>query len=141
MKNTWTDTAEAEPARRNGMQAGVCLTVNGAKCARVKTGGEFVLRAEVTLPENSGTVTSVRYDFNDSWSYPAPPENLFPVVGSFTATEKDGVRGAVSELVHRFDAPGTYFVSVRIASQCQGDKDDPFTQVLNLDRVRVIVED
>ena len=132
---------EAEPARRNGMQAGVGLTVNGAKCTRVKTGGEFVLRAEVTLPENSGTVTSVRYDFNDSWSYPAPPENLFPVVGSFTATEKDGVRGAVSEITHRFDVPGTYFVSVRIASQRQGDKADPFTQVLNLDRVRVIVED
>ena len=107
---------EADPAKRNGMQAGVTLTVNGSKCARVKAGGEFVLRAEMIVPEHAGEITCVRYDFHDDWSYPAPAANLFPVEGSFKRTEKDGVHGAVSEITHHFDEPGTWFVSVRVSS-------------------------
>lgn len=131
----------ADPAVRRGMQAGVTLTANGQKCYHVKVGGEFVLRAEMTVPEGAGEITSVRYDFNDSWSYPTPPENLFPVEGSFTKSEKNGVHLSVSEITHRFEKPGTYFVSVRVTSQRNGDAHDPFTQVKNLDRVRVIVEE
>ena len=55
-------------------------------------------------------------------------------------TEKDGVKGAYAELIYRFDEPGTYFVSTRVSSQREGNKDEIFTQVRNLDRVRVIVE-
>ncbi|MBQ9643136.1 MAG: hypothetical protein IJV26_03745, partial [Lachnospiraceae bacterium] len=130
---------EADPAKRCGMQAGITLTVNGAKCARVKAGGEFVLRAEVTVPENAGEVTGIRYDFNDNWTYPGA-KDIFPVEGSFTRTQKDGISGAVSEMVHSFEKPGTYFVSARVSSQRNGDEKDLFTQILNLDRVRVIVE-
>lgn len=111
------------------------------KCCHVKVGDEFVLRAEMTVPEGAGEITSVRYDFADSWSYPTPPENLFPVEGSFVKSEKNGAQLAVSEFTHRFDKPGTYFVSVRVTSQRNGDAHDPFTQVKNLDRVRVIVEE
>lgn len=131
---------EPDAAKRRGMQAGVCLTANGEKCVRVKAGEEFVLKAEMVLPENAGEITSVRFDFNDSWSYPTPPENLFPVEGKLIRTEKDGIHGAVSETRHHYDEPGIYFASVRITSQRNGDADDIFTQVKNLDRVRIVVE-
>ncbi len=131
---------EADPAKRYGMQPDVKLTAGGSKCAHVKCGEEFTLTAEITVPEGMGEITSVRYDFNDSWSYPEPPENLFPIVGKFTPTVNGGLRGAVSMITHRFDKPGTYFASVRITSQRTGDADDPFTQIQNLDRVRIIVE-
>ena len=131
---------EKDPEKRFGMQAGVVLTANGSKCARIKAGGEFVLRAEMTVPEGAGEITSVRYDFNDIWNYPAPPKDLFPVEGSFTVSEKNGLHTAVSEITHHFDVPGTYFASVRITSQRENRADDPFTQVKNLDRVRIIVE-
>ena len=36
--------------------------------------------------------------------------------------------------------PGTYFVSARCTSQRNGDPDELFTQIQNLDRVRIIVE-
>ena len=53
-----------------------------------------------------------------------------------------GVRGTVhtahAETVAAYDHPGTYFATVRIASNRKGES-DPFTQVLNLDRVRIIV--
>ena len=55
-------------------------------------------------------------------------------------TETDGLCGAISELKHSFDHPGTYFVSVRITSQRNGNTSDPFTQIQNLDRVRIIAE-
>lgn len=133
--------AEAkDPARRNGMQAGILLTANGRKCARVSVGAEVLLRAEIVVPENAGEVTSVRYDFRDCWDFPDKVEGLWPVEGSFIPTRKDGVHGAVSELTHRFDQPGTYFVSARVTSQRNGDASDIFTQVKNLDRVRIIVE-
>ena len=106
----------------------------------MKAGGEFVLRAEMTVPEGAGEITSVRYDFADNWSYPTPPENLFPVEGCFTKSG-DNAQHAVSEITHAFDKPGTYFVSVRVTSQRSGNALDPFTQVKNLDRVRVIVEE
>lgn len=131
---------EQDAARRCGMQAGVRLIANGQKCVHVKAGEEFVLKAEMILPENAGEITSVRFDFNDNWSYPTPPENLFPVEGELIRTEKDGIHGAVSEIRHHYDEAGTYFVSVRITSQRNGDADDIFTQVKNLDRVRIIVE-
>ena len=39
-----------------------------------------------------------------------------------------------------FANPGTYFVAVRVKSQRDGDKSEPFTQIKNVDRVRVVVE-
>lgn len=131
---------DMDAARRGGMQAGVRLTVKGQKCAYVKAGEEFVLEAEMTLPENAGEVTSVCFDFNDNWRYSMSPENVFPVEGELTRTEKDGIHGTVSEIRHHFDEPGIYFASVRITSQRNGDADDIFTQVKNLDRVRIVVE-
>jgi hypothetical protein len=59
---------------------------------------------------------------------------------SFEKGEKDGVHTAHAEVLASYDKPGTYFATVRIASQRTGDASDPFTQVLNLDRARVIVQ-
>ena len=131
---------EADPARRNGMQAGVQLTVNGEKCVRIKAGEEVTLRAEAVLPENSGEITSVYYDFKDNWTYTDSPLEVFPIEGQFDRTDKDGIKGAVSEITHRYEEPGTWFASVRVASQRNGDRGNIFTQIRNLDRVRIIVE-
>ncbi len=131
---------EADPSRRGGMQAGIDLTVNGRKCAYVKAGEEFVLRAEAVLPENSGEITGIGFDFRDRRDFPDKVEGLFPVKGSLLPISKDGVKGACAETTGRFDKPGTYFVSARVSSQRSGDRNDIFTQVLNLDRVRVIAE-
>lgn len=60
--------------------------------------------------------------------------------GSYTRTLKGGVHGAYSEIRHSFPALGTYFVSVRVTSQREGEEKDLFTQVANLDRARIVVE-
>lgn len=132
---------EAEdPIERKGIQAGITLTVNGSKCAHVKTEGQFVVRAEIAVPQYAGQVTKVVFDFNDNWGFPDKVDGLFPVIGSFKQKEENGVCTAVSEVIHHFDEPGTYFLSARVSTQRDGNGWDVFTQVKNLDRVRVIVE-
>jgi hypothetical protein len=44
-----------------------------------------------------------------------------------------------TELVHSFDKSGTYFVTLRAASQRDGDDHTPFARVQNLGRARVVV--
>ena len=58
---------------------------------------------------------------------------------SFEKGSRGEVHTAHAETVASYDRPGTYFATVRIASQRRGDASDPFTQVLNLDRARIIV--
>ena len=130
---------EADPAKRCGLQAGISLTVDGKKCAHVKAGEPFTVKAVMTVPENAGDITSICYGFEDDWNLPGNG-NCFPVEGTFTRTEKEGIHGAESEVTHTFDAPGTYFVSARITSNRRGDASDLFTQMKNLDRVRIVVE-
>lgn len=132
---------EADPAKRNGLQPGLTLTANGQKCCHVKAGGEFVLRAEATMPEGAGEVTGISFDFRDRWAFPEKIKGLFPIKGTLNRTEKGGVHGAISKLIYRFDEPGTYFISARVSSQRNGDKNEIFTQVRNLDRVRIVVEE
>ncbi len=126
---------DPDPAKRNGMQAGITLTADGEKCLHVKVGEQFTLRAEVILPENAGLVVAIDYDFHNDWGIPATTP-VFDVPGTFTATDK----GAVSELTWRYDRPGTYFAAARVSTHREGRTDDLFRRVLNLDRVRIIVE-
>ncbi len=126
---------EPDASKRCGMQAGIVLTANGEKCLHVKAGEAFTLRAEATLPENAGAVVAMDYDFHDDRNIPAATP-VFDVKGTFTLTDK----GAISELTWHYDVPGTYFAAARVATQREGRTDDLFTRVLNLDRVRVIVE-
>jgi len=58
---------------------------------------------------------------------------------SFEKGEKGTIRTAHAETVGCYDKPGTYFATVRIATNRKGES-DPFTQVLNLDRARIVVE-
>lgn len=65
-------------------------------------------------------------------------ETDFPEKGEFVLRDQ-GQRGT-AQAEHTFQKAGTYFAVVRVKSQRQGNKKDVFTQVKNIDRVRVIVE-
>ena len=54
----------------------------------------------------------------------------------------DGARPServVVEHRHSFAAPGTYFPTVRVAAQRDGDTTTPYARIQNLARVRVVV--
>ena len=140
--------ADKDVARRFGIQAIPTLLANGEKCARVKAGELVRFTVDVAVPEGAGDVTEILFSQEE--------KNIVPTDGNGVAQltlGKDmwqtslafdrGVQGNVhtahGETVATYSRPGTYFATVRIASNRQGDASNPFTQVLNLDRVRVIV--
>lgn len=84
----------------------------------------------------TGTITFVDFDFEEHQEYPAV--NLFATPGTYISADENG---AVYGAEHTYTAPGTYFASVRVKAERHGDKTNPFTQVKNLARARVIVEE
>lgn len=123
---------------RKGIQPKVTLLAEGSSCAHVKAGETVHFTAKVEVPEGAGVVTAIDYDFEDKWILPA--ENIFPVKGIFERTTEGSIHGAISSITHAFDRPGTYFVSMRAKANRNGNGTDIFTQVKNIARVRVVVE-
>lgn len=115
---------------RGGLQPTVDLLANGQKCAKVKPGELVEFTAEAEVPDGAGKITGAWWSFYGQQGFPAPAMDI---------TLKDGGRRAVIRTKHVFHAPGTQFVVLKVASQRNGS-DDPFTQVRNLSRVRVIVK-
>ncbi len=120
-----------ESAReRGGIQPAAVLTANGGKCARVKVGEEVRFRVEGEVPDGAGSLTFVEWSFEG--------EQDFPEKGEWKLRDH-GQRGT-AEAVHTYTKPGTYFGVVRIRSERNGDQSAPYTQLRNIDRVRVIAE-
>lgn len=121
---------------RRGMQPTVELMANGSACAHVKAGEAVRFTAQAQAPAGAGEITAIDFGFADNRSLPGSGDGDFPMRGAIE--KKGGVVSAEAEFT--YNVPGTYFASVRVRSQRQGDCADPFTQVKNLARARVIVE-
>ncbi len=117
-----------EAKERQGIQPTINLKVNGGEKAISKVGEEVSFTALITTPENTGTIVSAEWDFEGE--------------GSFSHEEKISDPQVLMELKtsHTFSKPGTYFVTLRVASQREGNMETPFTLIRNLERVRVVVE-
>ena len=111
---------------RGGVQPVVTLTADGVARAGVRAGDEVVLRVEVEVPPGTGHIVAVEWDLDGSATY-ATPETVAPQPR------------VELERRHRFTQPGTHFVTVRVASQRDGDPSTPFARLSNLARTRVVV--
>jgi hypothetical protein len=80
------------------------------------------------MPAQAGSIVSAEWDLDGSGSYSVK-------------TDSNETHPPVSnvKLLHSFDAPGTYFVTLRAAAQRNGDRQTPFARVQNLGRARVVV--
>ena len=140
---------EADVRRRYGIQAIPTLKANGEKCARVKVGECVRFTVDVEVPENAGDVTEILFSQKEKNMLPADAcdaaqtslgKDMWEQKLRFEKRVKGQIHTAHAETVGCYDQPGTYFATVRIAANRRGDTSDPFTQVLNLDRARIIVE-
>lgn len=78
------------------------------------------------MPQHAGKIVSVEWDFDGDGTFePAPFE-----------ANKDTL---VVRSTHMFNTTGTYFPSIRVGSQREGDATDKFDVIQNVDRVRVVV--
>jgi hypothetical protein len=118
----------AKATRRRGIQPVVILTVKGDRRADSTTGDELSFRAEAEVPEGTGVITEVAWDFDGS--------------GRFSDAEP--VTAAPKVVVQRrrsFPEAGTFFPAVRVVARRDGPTSGPFARLQNLARVRVVVAD
>jgi hypothetical protein len=118
-------------AERKGIQPVVDLKVRGSKRADITSGEKVKFTAHVEVPQNTGKIVSAEWDFEGA--------GTFPVAGKLILTDKTGSLGII-ETTYTFSKPGTYFSTLRVASQRYGDEKTIFTRIQNLDRVRVVVK-
>ena len=119
----------AETAReRKGFQPVVTLTVDGKDQKTIRTGERVMLNAQALIPEGSGQVDLVLWDFEST-------DEFLPGGAVLDETpEKMEIENS-----HVFRKSGTYFPVVKIA--LNRNPGDVLTRVWNLARVRIIVED
>ena len=108
--------------------ATVTLTVNGVKRAVVPVGRKLRFSGSVEVPPKTGTLVSGAWDFEGQGTFAVP------------ATLQSGQTHLAIQTTHSFSKPGTYFVTLRVETQREGNAKDTLTKVANIDRVRVIVK-
>ena len=118
----------ADANKRGGIQPVIHLTANGAKRAEVAVDEPVELAASIQVPEGTGEIVDAAWDLDGTGSYSSPVEFKEPAGAALSL-----------KTTHSYGAPGTYFVTLKVASQRQGDAGTPFALICNLDRVRVVV--
>jgi hypothetical protein len=113
-------------ADRKGIQLVVALTANGKPRADVRVGQAVEFVGVLEAPPKAGAVVAAEWDFDGSGNYGTSNE--------FTPAQRVEVHRS-----HSFSAPGTYFVTLRGASQRRGDASTPYARIYNLARTRVVV--
>jgi hypothetical protein len=113
-------------AERGGLQAVPALIADGGIRSEVAVGETVTLRVVAEVPPSAGQITAVEWDLDGVGDFP------------ITDTPEPGPRVTV-ERECRFAAPGTYFPTVRVTSQRDGDTSDPYARIQNLARVRIVV--
>lgn len=123
-------TVPATAAERNGLQPTVTVGAGngGTNSVEVTAGKAVRLSAKAAVPPGGGKIVRVEWDFDGTGKYPEKSE-----IGSPAATK-------TATATHTFAKPGTYFVAVRVTAERNGDPKEPYRQVQNLARARVVVK-
>lgn len=116
---------------RHGIQALVKLSADGADRVSIQKGESVQLMATITPTAGSGPLVDVAWDFGD---------RTYPVTSDTSKMVFENGEYTTSITSPSFNEPGTYFVTVKIATQHEHYQNTPFAKVQNLARVRVVVE-
>lgn len=110
---------------RRGLQPVVHVTINGEKRAQVHTGEKVTLKAQVEVPEGGGVVCEAQWNFTGD---PQQWEDAQIMIS------EDGTQAEICK-EWCCERPGTNFVTLRVKAGRR--RDDLFTHVVNMDRVRI----
>ena len=115
---------------RKGIQPTLSVLANDSCMARVQVGEKVAFSVAIQVPAQTGKIVSVEWDFEGEGNFPLKEELRTPL------TEELQIQRS-----YQFLKPGTYFPTVRIASQREGNVESAFARIQNLERVRVVVEE
>ena len=133
-------------AERRGIQPVVSLLANKSKRADVRVGDKVKFEASVELLPGSGKVVAAAWNFEGlpektteaaGWNF--EESGVFPVKAKIKSSEQDSSHMTI-KATYRFIKPGTYFPTLRVATQRDYYRNTPFGRLENLDRVRVVVK-
>lgn len=124
----------AEKAKeRGGIQPVVSVKVNGQERADIKPGESVTLQATIEVPENAGKVVSAEWSYEGTGEF-VPVENIEIY---YTGLDRNS---ATIKATHVFQNTGTYFPTIRVASEREGDVESTYTGIQNLGKARVVVK-
>lgn len=121
-------------ASRLGIQATVDAAVNGKEQETIQKGKSISFSGKVEIPNNTGKLVYAAWDFDGSGEF----KNQIDLT---KAKFSDGGNEVEFSVSHSFKKAGTYFPSLRIATERNGDNHTPFATIQNIDRIRVTVTD
>jgi hypothetical protein len=117
---------EAAASDRKGVQPVITLT---STRILAKVGQKVTIRAKVEVPPGTGKIIAAAWDFDGSGVFAKKAKLPSKAMAKVTVLT-----------THSFSAPGTYFVTIKVESERDGDTASPYARIPNLARVRVIVE-
>lgn len=123
-----------DPKVRKGIQPVIEVKANGKESVTVKAGTPIVLRGKIDCPDKAGQIISAQWDFDGKGKSEATAGL------HYNNRERSS---AVIETTCTYAEPGIYFPVLRATANRRTNginNNDPFTQIKNLCRVRVIVE-
>ncbi|MCU1345275.1 MAG: hypothetical protein JWL70_1541, partial [Acidimicrobiia bacterium] len=126
--NDGSITLPASAAERGGIQPVVTATANGASKAEVRVGEPVELEVRSEVPPKAGTIIGAKWDFDGSGTYP------------FVHSEIDGTSTEIKlSTTYTWDKPGTYFATVMVESNREGDVNATARRLPNVASARIVV--
>lgn len=113
---------------RGGIQLTAALSIDGEDRADVETGQAVKLDLVADVPDGLGDVVTTSFDYLGTGAFEDAPFG-------------DPANEVSTSATHTYTTVGTFFAGARVAADREGDVGDPNAQVLNLDRVRVVVHE
>jgi hypothetical protein len=115
-------------AERKGIQPVATLKANNGERADIAVGETVTFTATVEMPPRAGKVVEAAWDFEGAKTFAVPAQ-----------LPKSPAARVTLKITHTFNKPGTYFPTLRVVGQRQGDVNTPYARIPNLARVRVVV--
>jgi hypothetical protein len=111
---------------RRGIQPTVDIVSSGSGTINAKVGRPVTLVATARTPFGGGEIIAAEWDFEGDGAFVAGKIGKPQKIAAVTAT-------------HTFTQPGTYFVSVKVTAERDGNVNAKYALLQNIDRVRVVV--
>lgn len=111
----------AKTGERKGIQTIVDLTVKGKKRAGIKAGTSVTFTGLIEIPPHTGKIVSAEWDFEGA--------GTFEIKEKTTIFDKKSGNATV-KTAYAFKKAGTYFPTLSVVSQSDGDTQTPFARIL-----------
>ncbi|WP_243076302.1 OmpL47-type beta-barrel domain-containing protein [Microbacterium sp. SS28] len=111
-----------------GIQPTAALTINGADRAEVETGQSVNFMLTADAPDGLGKVVQTWFDYLGIGAFEDVPFG-------------DPANEVTTTATHTYTTVGTVFAGAQVAANRNGNIGDPNAQLLNLDRVRIVVHE